>query len=53
MILDARSMTELSVAAQRYQAVMAVIADGLSVSPVAEKLGLREGPTWCKTAAPV
>jgi DNA-binding NarL/FixJ family response regulator len=32
-------MRELSVAEQRYQAVMAVIADGLSMSQVAEKIG--------------
>ncbi|ETB30230.1 DNA-binding protein, partial [Mycobacterium avium subsp. paratuberculosis 10-5975] len=30
-------MRELSVAEQRYQAVMAVISDGLSVSQAAEK----------------
>jgi hypothetical protein len=29
----------LSVAEQRYQAVLAVISDGLSVSQVAEKVG--------------
>jgi hypothetical protein len=34
-------MTELSVVEQRYQAVMAVIGDGLSVSQVAEKVGCR------------
>ena len=33
-------MRELSVAEQRYQAVLAVISDGLSVSQVAEKLGV-------------
>jgi transposase InsO family protein len=33
-------MRELSVAEQRYQAVMAVISDGLSVSQVAEKVGV-------------
>jgi transposase InsO family protein len=33
-------MRELSVAEQRYQAAMAVIADGLSVSQVAEKVGV-------------
>lgn len=38
MTLD--SMRELSVAEQRYQAVLAVIADGLSVSQVAEKTGV-------------
>jgi DNA-binding NarL/FixJ family response regulator len=32
-------MRELSVAEQRYQAVLAVIADGLSVKQVAEKVG--------------
>ncbi len=31
-------MRELSVAEQRYQAVLAVISDGLSVSQVAEKV---------------
>jgi transposase len=33
-------MRELSVAEQRYQVVLAVIADGLSVSQVAEKAGV-------------
>jgi hypothetical protein len=33
-------MRELSVAEQRYQAVMAVIGDGLSISQVAEKVGM-------------
>ena len=33
-------MRELSVAEQRYAAVLAVIADGLSVSQVAEKVGV-------------
>jgi hypothetical protein len=33
-------MRELSVAEQRYQAVLAVIGDGLSVSQVAEKVGV-------------
>ena len=33
-------MRELSVAEQRYQAVMAVIGDGLAVSQVAEKVGV-------------
>src|SRR6478672_2478015 len=33
-------MRELSVAEQRYQAVLAVIADGLSVRQVAEKVGV-------------
>jgi transposase InsO family protein len=33
-------MRELTVAEQRYQAVMAVIADGLSISQVAEKAGV-------------
>lgn len=33
-------MRELSVAEQRYQAVLAVISDGLSVSQVAEKVGV-------------
>jgi transposase InsO family protein len=34
------SMRELSVAEQRYQAVLAVIADGLGVSQAAEKFGV-------------
>jgi transposase len=33
-------MRELSVAEQRYQAVMAVIGDGLSISQVADKVGM-------------
>jgi transposase len=33
-------MRELSVAEQRYQAVMAVIGDGLSICQVAEKVGV-------------
>jgi len=33
-------MRELSVAEQRYQAVMAVIGDGLLISQVAEKVGV-------------
>lgn len=33
-------MRELSVAEQRYQAVLAVISDGLSISQVAEKIGV-------------
>jgi transposase len=33
-------MMELSEAEQRYQAVMAVIGDGLSISQVAEKVGV-------------
>jgi transposase len=33
-------MRELSVAEQRYLAVLAVIADGLSVSQVASKVGV-------------
>jgi transposase-like protein len=40
LILDIPFMRELSVAEQRYQAVMAVIADGLSVSQVVEKFGV-------------
>jgi transposase len=40
LILDTPLMRELSVAEQRYQAVMAVIGDGLSVSQVAEKVGV-------------
>ena len=34
------SMRELSVAEQRYQAVLAVIADGLTVTQAAEKVGV-------------
>jgi transposase-like protein len=33
-------MRELSVAEQRYQAVLAVISDGSSVSQVAQKVGV-------------
>jgi transposase len=33
-------MRELTVAEQRYHAVMAVISDGLSISQVAEKVGV-------------
>jgi transposase len=33
-------MRELSVAEQRYQAVLAVISDGLSVSQAAQKVGV-------------
>jgi transposase len=33
-------MRELSVAEQRYQAVLAVISDGLTVSQAAEKTGV-------------
>jgi transposase len=40
LILDTASMSELSVAEQRYQAVLAVISDGLSISQVAENVGV-------------
>jgi transposase len=40
-------MRELSVAEQRYQAVMAVIGDGLSVSRVAEKVGVSRRTLHC------
>jgi transposase InsO family protein len=40
LILDAQFMKELSVAEQRYQAVLAVISDGLGVSQVASKVGV-------------
>jgi transposase len=43
-MLDTPRMRELSVAEQRYQAVMAVIGDGWSVSQVAEKIGAKA--TW-------
>jgi transposase-like protein len=33
-------MREISVAEQRYQAVLAVISDGLSISQVASKVGV-------------
>ena len=33
-------MGEISVAEQRYQAVLAVLQDGLSVTAVAEKMGV-------------
>lgn len=41
-------MKELSVAEQRYQAVLAVISDGLSISQVAEKVGVSQQTlhTW-------
>ena len=37
-------LRELSVAGQRYQAVLAVIEDGLSVTEVAAKAGVSEPP---------
>ena len=40
LILDTPLMRELSVAEQRYQAVLAVISDGLSVTQAAEKAGV-------------
>lgn len=40
LIRDTPEMRELSVAEQRYQAVMAVIGDGLTVSQAAEKTGV-------------
>jgi leucine-zipper of insertion element IS481 len=40
LILDTASMRELSLAEQRYQAVSAVISDGLSISQVAENVGV-------------
>ena len=40
LILDTPDMRELSVAEQRYQAVLAVISDGLSISQVAGKFGV-------------
>ncbi|SON62914.1 hypothetical protein MSIMFI_04444 [Mycobacterium simulans] len=40
LMLDTPSMKELSVAEQRYQAVISVIADDLSISHVAEKMGV-------------
>lgn len=40
LILDTPLMRELSVAEQRYQVVLAVISDGLSISQVAEKVGV-------------
>ena len=43
-------MRELSVAEQRYLAVLAVIRDGLSISQVAEKVGVSRArrctPGW-------
>jgi hypothetical protein len=39
-------MGELSVAEQRYQAVLAVIVDGLSISQVAGKVGMAQTPNW-------
>jgi hypothetical protein len=51
-------MRELSVAEQRYQAVLAVISDGLSVSQVAEKVGVsrtdpEQGPLRAAVASGV
>src|SRR3954464_918605 len=40
LILDTPWMRELSVAEQRYQVVLAVISDGLSISQVAQKVGV-------------
>jgi transposase len=40
LILDTPEMRDLSVAEQRYQAVLAVIGDGLSISQVAKKVGV-------------
>lgn len=40
LILDTPLMRELSVAEQRYQTVLAVISDGLSVTQAAEKAGV-------------
>jgi predicted nuclease of restriction endonuclease-like RecB superfamily len=40
LILDTPLMRELSVAEQRYQAVLAVISDGLSILQVAQKVGV-------------
>jgi transposase len=40
LILDTPQMRELSVAEQRYQAVLSVIADGLSILQAAEKAGV-------------
>src|SRR6201747_1604391 len=40
LILDTPLMRELSVSEQRYQAVLAVISDGLSVSQAAQKVGV-------------
>lgn len=40
LILDTPEMRELSVAEQRYQAVLAVISDGLSICQVASKVGV-------------
>ena len=40
LILDAPSMREMSVAEQRYQAVLAVISDGPSVTEVAAQFGV-------------
>jgi hypothetical protein len=39
-MLDALSMREMSVAEQRYQAVLAVIADGHDVAPAAQQRGV-------------
>jgi hypothetical protein len=39
-------MREISVAEQRYQAVLAVIADGLSVTVAAQKAGVWDCPEF-------
>ncbi len=41
LMLDTLEMGELSAVEQRYQAVLAVISDGLSVSQVPSKVGCR------------
>lgn len=52
LILDARSMRKLSVAEPRYQAVMAIIGDGLSVSRVAEKVARQRADVAMPQASP-
>ena len=46
LILDTPWMRELSVAEQRYQAVLAVISDGLSIAQVAAKVGVSRQTVW-------
>ena len=46
LILDTPEMRELSVAEQRYQAVLAVISDGLSICQVASKVARQTLHAW-------
>ena len=52
LILDTPDMRELSVAEQRYQAVLAVISDGLSISQVGGE-GWGVAPDAARVVGPV